>query len=96
MILVDPCQGGSSVAPDPSQGSIGIGGSLEGFDPKTSRAFGQPMVCRYEMCKHEFTDGFGLCSPGRWAPEAREMLASKEEAGHAREIRGPLEKVRAF
>eukprot|EP00439_Symbiodinium_sp_Y106_P035156 s6312_g4.t1 len=46
----------------------------------------------YEMCKHEFTDGFGLCSPGRWAPEAREMLASKEEAGHAREIRDLLRK----
>ena len=44
------------------------------------------------MCKHEFTDGFGLCSPGRWAPEAREMLASKEEAGHAREIRDLLRK----
>ncbi|CAE7040163.1 unnamed protein product, partial [Symbiodinium sp. CCMP2592] len=60
---------------------------LESFDPGTSRAFGQPMICRYEMGKKEFTDGFGLCSPGRWAPEAREMLASPEEAGHAKTIR---------
>ena len=94
-VAPDPCQGddlegGSSVAPEPGQG--GVEGSPEGFDPKTSRAFGQPMVCRYEMCKHEFTDGFGLCSPGRWAPEAREVLASKEEAGHAREIRDLLRK----
>ena len=52
----DDLEGGSSVAPDPSQG--GIEGSLEGFDPKTRvRA---AVMCRYEMCKHEFTDGFGL------------------------------------
>ena len=45
------------------------------------------MICRYEMGKKEFTDGFGLCSPGRWPPEAREMLASPDEAGRAKAIR---------
>ena len=64
--------------------------AVESFDPGTSRAFGQPMICRYEMGKKEFTDGFGLCSPGRWPPEAREMLASPDEAGHAKAIRGIL------
>ena len=60
---------------------------VESFDPGSSRAFGQPMICRYEMGKKEFTDGFGLCSPGRWPPEAREMLASHDEVGHAKAIR---------
>ena len=41
-------------------------GPLEAFDPRTSRAFGQPMICKFQMCKQEFVDGFGLCSPGRW------------------------------
>ena len=67
--------------------------AVENFDPGTSRAFGQPMICRYEMGKKEFTDGFGLCSPGRWPPEAREMLASPDEAGHAKAIRGNLERL---
>ncbi|CAE7783302.1 unnamed protein product [Symbiodinium sp. CCMP2592] len=62
----------------------------EAFDPKTSRAFGQPMICKFEMGKQEFVDGFGLCSPGRWAPEAREKLASSDEAAHAGKIRGLL------
>ncbi|CAE7323315.1 unnamed protein product [Symbiodinium sp. CCMP2592] len=62
----------------------------EAFDPKTSRAFGQPMICKFEMGKQEFVDGFGLCSPGRWAPEAREKLASSEEVAHAEGIRGLL------
>ncbi|CAE7578400.1 gcs-1 [Symbiodinium sp. CCMP2592] len=62
----------------------------EAFDPKTSRAFGQPMICKFEMGKQEFVDGFGLCSPGRWAPEAREKLASSDEVAHAEGIRGLL------
>ncbi|CAE7264057.1 unnamed protein product [Symbiodinium sp. CCMP2592] len=60
----------------------------EAFDPKTSRAFGQPM--------QEFVDGFGLCSPGRWAPEAREKLASSDEVAHAEKIRGLLRLLRDF
>ena len=80
----DDLEGGSSVAPDPSQG--GIEGSLEGFDPKTRvRA---AVMCRYEMCKHEFHRRLridcvrladGRLRPARcWYPE---MLVSKEEAG---------------
>ena len=38
----------------------------EPFNPSLSGAFGQPMICRFEMCKREIVDGFGLCSPGRW------------------------------
>ena len=48
----------------------------ETFDPATSACFGQPITCRYENCCREFTDGFGLCSPGRWVPGARNKLAS--------------------
>ena len=59
----------------------------EEFDPRHSKAFGQPMVCRFEMSKRQFTDGFGLCSPGRWAPAAREKLANEQEAGHAKRLR---------
>ena len=44
---------------------------VEPFDPATSRAFGQPLVCRHAKEYHEFVDGLGLCSPGRWRPEQR-------------------------
>ena len=57
----------------------------EEFDPRHSKAFGQPMVCRFEMSKRQFTDGFGLCSPGRWVPAAREKLASKLATGKLKE-----------
>ena len=63
------------------------GAAEEEFDPRHSKAFGQPMVCRFEMSKRQITDGFGLCSPGRWVPAAREKLASKSEAEHARCLR---------
>ena len=65
-------------------------GPPEAFDPRTSRSFGQPMICRFQMCKQEFVDGFGLCSPGRWAPEAREKLAAGNEIAHAEKVRGLL------
>ena len=44
----------------------------EPFNPTLSGSFGQPMICRFEMCKREIVDGFGLCSPGSWTPAARE------------------------
>ena len=81
--LVPPPKGCTKAKVDKALGDPAV----ENFDPGTSRAFGQPMICRYEMGKKEFTDGFGLCSPGRWPPEAREMLASPDEAGHAKAIR---------
>ena len=58
----------------------------ETFDMKTSACMGQPIVCRYEHCKREFTDGFGLCSPGRWLPGARNKLADAEAVNHALEV----------
>eukprot|EP00435_Cladocopium_sp_Y103_P040452 s469_g11.t1 len=58
----------------------------DSFDPMTSACMGQPITCRYEGCKKEFTDGFGLCSPGRWKPGARNKLASSEAAEHADNI----------
>ena len=59
---------------------------LDTFDTTTSSCFGQPIACRYENCKREFTDGFGLCSPGRWVPGARNRLASEEANNHAEQI----------
>ena len=46
--------------------------SVEPFDPTTSRAFGQPLVCRHSKGYHEFVDGLGLCSPGRCGDRSRE------------------------
>ena len=56
---------------------------VESFDPATSRAFGQPLVCRHAKEYHEFVDGLGLCSPGRWRPEQRGRLCSWRESNHA-------------
>ena len=57
--------------------------SVEPFDPATSRAFGQPLVCRHSKEYHEFVDGLGLCSPWRWRPEQRGRLCSWRESNHA-------------
>ena len=46
--------------------------TVEPFDPTTSRAFGQPLVCRHSKGYHEFVDGLGLCSPGRCGDRSRE------------------------
>ena len=62
------------------------------FDPATSRCFGQPMVCRFEASKRLFTDGFGLCSPGRWAPAALGRTATEEESSQAKLITSVLER----
>ena len=56
------------------------------FDSTTSHCFGQPIICRYEGCKKEFTDGFGLCSPGRWIPGARNHLAKVSALKHAEQV----------
>jgi hypothetical protein len=56
------------------------------FDSTTSSCFGQPIICRYEGCKKEFTDGFGLCSPGRWLPGARNYLAKGSATKHAEQV----------
>ena len=58
----------------------------ETFDPATSACFGQPIICRYKNCHREFTDGFGLCSPGRWMPGARNKLASEDATNHAEQV----------
>ena len=57
--------------------------SVEPFDPTTSRAIGQPLVCRHSKGYHEFVDGLGLCSPGRWRPEQRGRLCNWRESNHA-------------
>ncbi|CAE7237298.1 unnamed protein product, partial [Symbiodinium microadriaticum] len=61
------------------KGAVGV----EPFDPFTSRAFGQPLTCRHAKEPHEFVDGLGLCSPGRWRPEQRGRLCSWGELCHA-------------
>ena len=56
------------------------------FDQATSRCFGQPINCRNHPKGRMFVDGFGLCSPGRWRPEQRGMLSSREEWQHAERV----------
>ena len=63
----------------------------EQFDPSYSRALGQPMKCHHEGYTKEFVDGFGLCSPGRWPPEAQGHLQTLEERKHVSAIASVLE-----
>ena len=65
----------------------------EQFDPRFSRCFGPPITCRHDTKHPEFNDGFGLCSPGRWRPQAREKLASPAEREHSFRIREILSHV---
>ena len=60
------------------------------FDPNTSRCRGPPIKCRHTREWRELVDGFGLCSPGRWRPLARNALASTGEWDHASSIRKVL------
>ncbi|CAE7442349.1 unnamed protein product, partial [Symbiodinium necroappetens] len=59
------------------------------FDPNTSRCRGPPIKCRHTQWR-DLVDGFGLCSPGRWRPLARNALASSGEWDHAGKIRKVL------
>ena len=68
-------------------------GESESFDPSTSRCFGPPLVCRHDPAKAPFNDGFGLCSPGRWRPQARNRIASARELEHCENIRAILQQV---
>ncbi|CAK9056210.1 Uncharacterized protein SCF082_LOCUS30318 [Durusdinium trenchii] len=36
------------------------------------RGQGPPLFCNFNGKRKTFTDGFGLCSPGRWSPEMRQ------------------------
>ena len=55
----------------------------EPFDPVATRTFGQPLTYRHAKDPHEFVDGLGLCSPGRWRTEQRGRLCSWSELSHA-------------
>ena len=66
-------------------------GKGEKFDPSFSRALGPPMQCHHEGYTKEFVDGFGLCSPGRWPPEARGHLQTLEERKHVASVMKILE-----
>ena len=68
-------------------------GESESFDPMTSRCFGPPLVCRPDPAKASFNDGFGLCSPGRWRPQARNRTASARELEHCENIQTILRQV---
>eukprot|EP00435_Cladocopium_sp_Y103_P007644 s5608_g2.t1 len=43
----------------------------EQFDVGACRNFGRPIRVEWDGKSHEFIDGFGLCSPTRWAPLSR-------------------------
>ena len=79
---------GKNVTPVPERP-----GESESFDPMTSRCFGPPLVCRHDPAKASFNDGFGLCSPGRWGPQARNRTASVKELEHCQDIRAILQQV---
>ena len=65
----------------------------EGFDAATSRCRGPAIRCRHTKEWRELIDGFGLCSPGRWRPLARDATATSHEWGHAEAIRELLHKT---
>ncbi|CAE7391700.1 unnamed protein product, partial [Symbiodinium sp. CCMP2456] len=68
---------------------------VEDFDASTSRCRGPAIKCRHTKEWRELVDGFGLCSPGRWRPLARDARASSSEWEHAEKLRGVLlEEVR--
>ncbi|CAE7363410.1 unnamed protein product, partial [Symbiodinium sp. CCMP2456] len=63
---------------------------VEDFDASTSRCRGPAIRCRHTKEWRELVDGFGLCSPGRWRPLARDARASSSEWEHAEKLRGVL------
>ena len=59
----------------------------EDFDASTSRCRGPAIRCRHTKAWRELVDGFGLCSPGRWRPLARDATASSSEWEHSEAVR---------
>lgn len=57
------------------------------FQQDTGGCLGPPIKCTFENSMKEITDGLGLCSPGRWKPQARGTLSSKEQLEHAEQVR---------
>ena len=53
------------------------------FDASTSRCRGPAIRCRHTKDWRELVDGFGLCSPGRWRPLARDATATSAEWEHS-------------
>ena len=43
----------------------------EGFDMEACCNFGPPIKVEWDGKTHDFVDGFGMCSPTRWAPQSR-------------------------
>ena len=69
---------------------LSSGGSCdeaEDFDASTSRCRGPAIRCRHTKAWRELVDGFGLCSPGRWRPLARDATASSAEWEHSEAVR---------
>lgn len=56
----------------------------EGFDMEACCNFGSPIKVEWDGKTHEFVDGFGMCSPTRWPPQAR---------GHGRKV--PMKELAA-
>ena len=44
---------------------------VDSFDMESCLNRGTPMMAEWDNKEHEFIDGFGLCSPTRWYPQAR-------------------------
>ena len=43
----------------------------EAFDMEACCNFGPPIKVEWDGKTHDFVDGFGMCSPTRWAPQSR-------------------------
>ena len=56
---------------------------------------GPPLVSRMLGKRMEFTDGFGLCSPGRWPPSKRRCAADTSSLGFAKSLGKELRKLLA-
>ena len=56
---------------------------------------GPPLVSHMLGKRMEFTDGFGLCSPGRWPPSKRRCAADTSSLGFAKSLGKELRKLLA-
>ena len=64
-----------TVEPGPQVGAQAEEGE---FDFKRCGNSGKPISVEWDRTHKEFTDGFGLCSPGRWRPSQRGVQRSSE------------------
>ena len=88
-----PCGSGDSSALEDNEGALDEEGSerVEKFRSEDCGNSGPPLSLEWDGQLEPVSDGFGLCSPTRWPPEARGTRLSERAKGFSQAMFNVLE-----